>query len=395
MSEFQKKYGPWALVTGASSGIGAAFARQLAERRLNLVLVARRADRLRALADELQMMHSIETLVVPADLSREDFLEEIAGATEGLDIHLLVNNAGTGTAGNFLGNDLEAEIRALNLNCRAPLILTHHYGKTMQQRGRGGVIFLSSIVAFAGLPSWSNYASTKAQNLLFAEGLAAELRRDGVDVLALCPGFTRTELLTLTGFGRMMAMDPGSVVRVALRQLGRKQRVTTGLLNKAIVLSTRLQPRLLSSRIFGTVFNRVRDTRVEPRAGVSSVPEPPAPVSQASRSTAPVQPAPVQPEPVAEPTGIASNAPAAPPEVAATRPDAVAASDPEIVRKDAERSPPQVDADPDRGAPVPEETPEPRPALVIEAVDDDRPATPPRRRPRYTPPPKSSIRGKH
>lgn len=254
MTTFLMKYGPWALVTGASSGMGAAFARHLAERKLNVVLVARRADRLRDLAHELERKASVQTRVVPADLSRDDFMPKLKDATNGLEINLLVNNAGMEMTGEFLANDLDAEVRMLQLNCRAPLILTHAYGKAMQERRCGGIIFLASIVGFVGIPVWSHYAATKGHTLLFAEGLAEELTKDGVDVLALCPGLTRTELMQFTAFGKIMSMDADTVVRVALKSLGKKRRVTAGVKNKVIVWSTRFQPRLMNTRIFRTVM---------------------------------------------------------------------------------------------------------------------------------------------
>ncbi len=254
MGNFLMKYGPWALVTGASSGMGAAFARHLAERKLNLVLVARREDRLQDLAHELEQKGSIQARVVPVDLSRDDFMPTVKDATDGLEINLLVNNAGMEMTGDFLSNDLDAELRMVHLNCRAPLILTHSYGKDMKDRHRGGIIFLSSIVGFVGVPVWSHYAATKGHTLLFAEGLAEELTREGIDVLALCPGFTRTELMEFTQFGKILSMAPDTVVRIALKSLGRKRQVTIGVGNKIIVLSTRYQPRLMNTKIFRTVI---------------------------------------------------------------------------------------------------------------------------------------------
>ncbi len=260
MSTFLMKYGPWALVTGASSGMGAAFARHLAERRVNVVLVARRDDRLRDLAHEVERKASVQTRVVPADLSRDDFMPTLKDATNGLEINLLVNNAGMEITGDFLSNDLHAELGMMHLNCRAPLILTHSYGKAMQERRRGGIIFLTSIVGLVGIPVWSHYAATKGHNLLFAEGLAEELTRDGVDVLALCPGFTRTEFMSLTPFGGVMSLDADTVVRVALKSLGKKRRVTPGFVHKVIVFSTRLQPRVMNTKIFRAVIKRVQKT---------------------------------------------------------------------------------------------------------------------------------------
>ena len=256
MTKFQKKYGPWALVTGASSGLGSAFAKLLAAEGLNLVLVARREDRLRALADELQRTASVETRVVSADLSRGDFLPQIAEVTERLEINLLVNNAGQTLTAHFLANELESELGMFHLNSRTPLILTHHYGRLMQSRGRGGIIFLASVVGLTGVPSWSNYAATKGHNLLFGEGLGEELKRDGVDVLVVSPAFIRTEFMTLSSFGRILSLAPEAVAKVALASLGKKRVVTPSLLHKFIAFSTRLQPRFLNTKIFGAVVSR-------------------------------------------------------------------------------------------------------------------------------------------
>jgi short-subunit dehydrogenase len=256
MKNFVERFGPWAVVTGASSGIGEAFARQLAERGLNLVLVARREDRLRKLADELQGRHSISVRVVAADLSRDDFWPPIERATADVPIGLLVNNAGVATAGRFLDNDLASELATVHINNRAPLILAHHFGRAMRARGRGGMIFVASTVAFAGVPLWSNYAASKAHDLVFAEGLARELRGDGISVLALCPGLTRTELLP-PGARPLFPMRPGAVADVALRKLGRRTVAVAGRLNRLIVFSTRLLPRSWNAGIFGRVVGRM------------------------------------------------------------------------------------------------------------------------------------------
>ncbi len=111
-------------------------------------------------------------------------------------------------------------------------------------------------MGFAGLPQWSHYAATKGHNLLFAEGIGEELSKNGVDVLALCPGLTRTELLEFSALGRMMSMDADAVVRVALKNLGRRRRVTAGIRNKLIVFSTRIQPRAMNTKIIGTVITQ-------------------------------------------------------------------------------------------------------------------------------------------
>src|SRR5262245_25667169 len=256
MKNFVERFGPWALVTGASSGIGEAFARRLAAAGQNLVLVARREERLRGLADELTKKHAINVRVVPADLSRDDFLPAIEQATRDVEVGLLVNNAGIAASGRFLDSDLASELAALHVNNRAPLILTHHFGRLMRQRGRGGIIFLSSILAFAGVPALSNYAASKAHDLVFAEGLARELRAHGIAVLALCPGTTRTEFWPARS-KPMFAMEPEAVANIAMRKLGRKTTTAAGLLNAMIVLSTRLLPRSWNAAIFGWVLGRM------------------------------------------------------------------------------------------------------------------------------------------
>jgi short-subunit dehydrogenase len=252
MNDFAARFGPWAVVTGASSGIGEAFARQLAALGVHLVLIARREDRLRKLADDLQERHSVNTRIVPADLAEDDFLPVIDEATHDLNIGLLVNNAGVLRAGRFLDNDLHDELNQLTLNSRATLVLAHHFGRRLRERRRGGVIFLASTLAFAGVPSMSGYAATKAHALTFAEGFAREVAGDGIAVLALCPGPTRTEIWP-TGATPTLAMRPEAVVEVALRKLGRRTTVVAGLLNRLITMSTRFAPRWMNAIIFGKV----------------------------------------------------------------------------------------------------------------------------------------------
>jgi short-subunit dehydrogenase len=175
-------------------------------------------------------------------------------ATADLEVGLLVNNAGIATAGKFLDNDLAAELAMVDINNRAPLILAHHFGRLMVQRGRGGIIFLSSIAAYAGIPFMSNYAASKAHDLVFAEGLARELRKDGISVLAVCPGPTRTNLWP-AGSSLFLPMRPEIVVEIALKKLGRKTTVVAGWRNSLPALATRLLPRSWNAAIFGSVID--------------------------------------------------------------------------------------------------------------------------------------------
>jgi len=252
MNPFFARFGPWALVTGASSGIGEVFARQLAAKGMNLVLIARREDRLRRLAEELCKAHGIETRIVALDLTAGDFLPTVEKATHDLEIGLLINNAGVLYSGRFLDHDLQDELNQLNLNTRAVLILAHHFGRKMRERRRGGVIFLASTVAFGGVPGMSAYAASKAHALSFAEGFAREVQSDGIAVLALCPGPTTTDIWP-EGATPTLPMRPEAVAEIALRKLGKRTTVVTGLLNRLITFSTRFAPRWINSLIFGFV----------------------------------------------------------------------------------------------------------------------------------------------
>lgn len=255
---FRQRYGPWALVTGASSGIGAEFARQIAALGLNVILVARREERLRALAAELEQAHAIAACVVALDLAREDFLPALQAATAEREVGLLVNNAGFSITGPMLDNALERELRLLYVNCRAGLILAHAYGREMQQRGRGGIIFVSSVTSFAATPLWTHYAASKVYGRYLAEGLAGELRGRNVDVLALCPGTTRTEFQDVAAVDEFMAMDADVVVADALKSLGHKRRTIPGFFYKVGIFATRFLPSAFNSFAFSRIIASIQ-----------------------------------------------------------------------------------------------------------------------------------------
>ncbi len=255
---FLKNYGPWALVTGASSGIGAEFCRQLAAKGLNIVLTARRLDRLNELAAELKSRYGIETKVVPADLSKSDFISTIMPEISSIEIGLLVNNAGFGQTGEFLKSDLERELDMLNVNCMAPLLLTHSIGQQMVKRNKGGIIFLSSVLGFTPTPYFANYAASKAYNLYLGEALWYELKQHGIDVTSLSPGTTRTEFGKASGMGNIVAMEVEPVVTTALQNLGKKPSIVAGIHNKAFIIWFKLTPRKLLTIFFGSVLKRMQ-----------------------------------------------------------------------------------------------------------------------------------------
>lgn len=268
MSKFAQKYGPWALVTGASAGIGAEYARRIAERGVNVVLVARRRNRLEELAETIEDMYRVEARVAPVDLTSRDFLQTLRPAIEDIDIGLVVNCAGFGSSGAFLDMDPGLQEAMLQLNCRAPALLTHELGQNMRERGRGAIIFVSSVNAFCAARGMANYNATKAWDLLFAEALADELARYGVHVQALCPGATLTEFQRVAGldpdrFGplrNLMFATPTSVVVTSLRTLGGRTTVVPGFVNKIFVGSMRLLPRFVSRWFFGSLMRRFSAT---------------------------------------------------------------------------------------------------------------------------------------
>lgn len=224
----RERYGDWALVTGASAGIGAEFARALARDGVSVVLTARRTDRLEALAAELEKTWSVQTRCVACDLSRPDGVDALASAVADLPIGILVNNAGFGYAGRF---DKLAEDRLrqmIELNCVAPVALTRRLLPSMLERGRGAVVITGSVAGRQPLPLHGVYAATKAFDLLFGEALFVELKEQGIDVVVIEPGSTATEFQEVAGEIAHEGEPPQDVVRVALDALGRQPSVVSG-----------------------------------------------------------------------------------------------------------------------------------------------------------------------
>jgi uncharacterized protein len=268
MSLLVSKYGPWALVTGASSGFGAEFCTQLAEEGFNLVMAARREDRLKELAEILETRNSIQTRVVQADLSNLDFLPRLLEAVNDLEIGLLVNNAGFASIRSFLDSDLKCEIEMLHVNCRAQMALAHAFGQKMRARKRGGIIFVSSIAGISYSPPWSSYAASKAYILALAESLWLELKPQGVDVEVVCPGRADTEFIALAGINMKRAswlarffltgILPADMVCDSLKRLGKKRVVVPGLINKLAALGGTYLPRGLIMRITAAIMTSVQ-----------------------------------------------------------------------------------------------------------------------------------------
>jgi short-subunit dehydrogenase len=188
----KEKYGPVALIAGASEGMGAAFARALAGRGFNLVLVARRSDKLETLAQELTGLYPIEVQTLCCDLADQDAAEQIAIAVAGKDIYFLIYNAALSYIGPFLNRSTAEHVLLTQVNMITPLKMLHHFGARMVHARRGGVVFMSSLAGFQGSGFLSSYAASKAFGRILAESIWYEWKNKGVDVIGCCAGATRT-----------------------------------------------------------------------------------------------------------------------------------------------------------------------------------------------------------
>lgn len=249
MTGFADRYGPWALIAGGSEGIGAAFARALAVRGLDLVLVARRAEPLAALAADLPT----QTVTVAADLATPEGLHAVCAATDGREVGLVVANAAYAPTGPFVATAPADLDRTLAVNCAAPLRLARHHLPAMVGRGRGGLVVVSSLTGLQGSPGLATYAATKAFGAVLAEGLWAEVRGHGVDVVTCVAGAVATPgLARVSRRPAPGTVPPEVVVEATLRALGRRPRVVPGaLMRLSAQLMTRLLPRHTAIGLIG------------------------------------------------------------------------------------------------------------------------------------------------
>jgi short-subunit dehydrogenase len=248
------KYGQWAVVTGASDGIGKAFAELLAQAGFNLVVAARRKDVLAGVAKDLSARHGVEVRPITCDLDSPEGVTLLQDATKELNAGLLVAAAGFGTSGPFLSSDLNAELGMIDVNCRAVAALAYEFGNRFVRRGGGGIVLLSSLVAFQGVPRAANYAATKAYVQTFAEGLGRELSDSGVDVLAVAPGPVQSGFGQRANMQMGIAQTPAEVARGALRALGTRGTVRPGFLAQFLELSLKPLPRWGRIRVMGLVM---------------------------------------------------------------------------------------------------------------------------------------------
>lgn len=249
-----QRFGPAALVTGASEGIGRAFAEDLAAAGFDLVLLARREGLLQDLAATLAQRHHIKVRTIAADLAEPGATATVLERTADADIGLLVAAAGFGSSGPFLSQDAGEEAGMVDVNCRAVVELIHGLGARMRRAGRGGIVLFGSLVGFQGVPWSATYAATKAFIQSLAEALALELRPHGISVLSVAPGPVRSGFGSRAGMTMSMAETPDVVARGSLAALGRAGTVRPGVLSKVLGWSLGLLPRWLRARVMGRIM---------------------------------------------------------------------------------------------------------------------------------------------
>ena len=252
--KLKTKYGSWGLVTGASSGIGRELALRLAEAGLNVVLTARSKVLLQELSKEITSNYNVETHIVVADMSLGEGVQHLVEASKHLDVGLLVANAGVGTSGLFFESTLNDELDLLRINCEAVLVLVHYYSKTLANRGGGGIILMSSIVGFQGVPYAANYAASKAYIQSLAEALYVELKPLNIDVLAAAPGPVNSNFAERAGMVMDKALKPSDIAIPILKAIGKKSTVFPAMFTKILMAGLRSVPRWGKIRVMKQVM---------------------------------------------------------------------------------------------------------------------------------------------
>eukprot|EP01135_Chromosphaera_perkinsii_P007323 Nk52_evm1s777 gene=Nk52_evmTU1s777 len=238
---FKGSYGEWALITGATSGIGEEFARQVAAEGLNVVLVARNKEVLKQKAEALEAEYGISTLCVSADMSKEEDIEKVMTETKHLEVGLLIPNVGLETLGPILNVPIERHLQVVKVNCDAVLRMVHHFSRDMVTRGRGGILLVASVSAHGPNPYMATYGGSKAFVLNFGISLSHEMKTKGVDVTVLSPGPTETPMIGnvkhVVDFskGPTSIMEPKDVALAGLEALGKKPVVIPGKKNNFFI----------------------------------------------------------------------------------------------------------------------------------------------------------------
>ncbi len=258
----KEKYGPWALITGGTSGIGKALAEQLAESGLNLILVARRKPLLEQVATELKNRFHIHVKTIQADLSDPTAVDTLKTELQDFNIGLFIPNAAVENHGDFVDSSLERENLMMQLNIISPMQLAHHFGQKMAERGKGGILFVSSTLGYSGVPYFANYAASKAYILSLGEGLSYEFKAKGVDVTVLSPGLTDTPMAGNLGMDIHKApfpvMTPEDTATAGLKALGKRPSVIPGVQNNLMsFMSKHIMTRKANVSMFGSMLKKM------------------------------------------------------------------------------------------------------------------------------------------
>ena len=252
-----KKYGSWAVITGATSGTGYQFAHLLAEKGVHLVLVARDERTLLQTKEMIRNQYHVQVKTIATDLSSPDSISEIEKVTRPLEVGLLINNAGYSITGEFHCEDWENQSKLLETILKTPMALTHFFVNEMIKRGRGGVILVSSAVAYTSMPLWSVYSAGKAALLNFGESISQELKKYNVDVLTVCPGAMNTKFQGRSGISTPGLMEPEKVAILTLNSLGVKTTLLPGMTNSIIFQGLgRFLPKCIRLPLFESLMKK-------------------------------------------------------------------------------------------------------------------------------------------
>ncbi|XOV68536.1 MAG: SDR family NAD(P)-dependent oxidoreductase [Fluviicola sp.] len=251
----KNKYGKWVLITGATSGIGREMAILLGNAGFNLVITGRREQELEGLSSQLFEANKIEVIPMPGDLSIREDVDELLSQTAHLPLGIVILNAGYGTSGKFGATSIDQEVNMLRLNAESLMISAHHFINLIQeQRRTGAIVFLSSMVAFQGVPYTAHYAATKAYVQSLGEALGVELKGSGIDVLNAAPGPVNTGFSSRANLKMKNAAHPEKIAFNIIKAIGRKRTVFPDGMTKFLVYSLGMLPRGLKTKVMGSVM---------------------------------------------------------------------------------------------------------------------------------------------
>jgi len=260
---FTKKYGQWALITGATSGIGEELTHQLAAKGLNIALVARKEKELIEKSAFLTETYGVQTKCISADISNQEGIDKVKLESKDLEVGLLVLAAGLEVNGAFEKNNVDRELQVIQLNVIATMQLTHHFIAPMVQRKKGGVLMISSLSGHMPNPYFANYAGTKAFVLNFGASLFGEMKPKGVDITVLSPGLTKTPMIKDNGvdFSKtpMSAMEPSEVAKTAIDALGKKFLAIPGGKNKMMAAMAKHSPLEMQAKMNEKMMRKAID----------------------------------------------------------------------------------------------------------------------------------------